>query len=130
MILPKTLKNQLNDDLFIGIEAILIYLRCVEVLASLVVKFELPFQGLPEGSHARSLENPEVDRFKMMEGLLIKKEHLPIGMGPEGQPTHGQTTASGASKGKKEEAYIREGLHIEILADDLEALYYGPTICM
>ena len=66
----------------------------------------------------------------MMEGLLIKKEHLPIGMGPEGQPTYGQTTASGASKGKKEEEYVRGGRHIETLADDLEASYYGPTICM
>ena len=56
-----------------------------------------------------------------MEGLLVKKEHLPISMGSEGQPACGQTTASGVSEGKKEEEGVGGRRHTEILADDFEA---------
>ena len=51
-------------------------------------------------------------------------------MGLEGQLTRGQTIVSGASKGKKEDEYVGGRWHIKILADDLEASYHGPTICM
>ena len=127
MSLPKTLEKELNDRLFFRIEAILIYSRCVKVLTPVAVKSKLHFQGLLERSCAQSLEDFEVDRFKMMEGFLIKKEHLLIGMSLEGQLAHGQTTTNGTSKGKKEKEYVGGRRHIEILADDLKSLASWPN---
>ena len=66
----------------------------------------------------------------MMEGLFIKNEHLPIGMGSKGQLAHGQTIASGVGKGKMEEEGVEGRQYTKILADDIEASYHCPTIWM
>ena len=51
------------------------------MFAPIAIKSELAFQRLPKWSCARSPENLEVDGFEVMEGFLIKKEHLQIGVG-------------------------------------------------
>ena len=60
------------------------------MFAPIAIKSELSFQGLPEWSHTwMSPEDFKVDLFEVMERLLVKKEHLPIGMSSEGQLAHG-----------------------------------------
>ena len=89
MIPPKALEKELNYDLFLGPNVILVYSRCIKILAPIAVESELSFQGLLKRSHGQCPEDLEVDGFKIMKGLLIKEEHLHIGMGPEGQLTRG-----------------------------------------
>lgn len=79
------MNKELNDDLFFKREVILIYSRCIEVLALVTVKSEIPFQGLLERSCARSLKKDlKVNGFKMIEGFFVKEEQVSIGMGLEG----------------------------------------------
>ena len=82
MILLKTLKKKLNDGLLLELEGALFNPRCV-MLAPIAIKPELCFQRLPKWNRAKSPEDFEVYELEMMEGLLIKKEHLPICLGSE-----------------------------------------------
>ena len=64
MILPEALKKELNDGLFIKREVILVYPRCLEVLALVTINLELPFRGFPNRSRAQSPKDIEIDLLK------------------------------------------------------------------
>ena len=78
MIIPETLKKELNNGLFLECKLILIYPRCLEALASITINSEVPFFGLLKRTCAWSPEDLEVNMFKVIKGLFIKKEHFPI----------------------------------------------------
>ena len=67
MVLPKALKKELNNGLFLGDEIILLYLRHLEVLTPVTVKSKLPFLVLPERSCTQSPKNLEINGFEIME---------------------------------------------------------------
>ena len=108
MLFPEALKKELNNSPFLGREVIFICPGCFKVLILVTINSELFSLGLPKRSCAQRPEELEVDKFKVMEGLLIKKEYIPIDVSPKGQPTYGQTTAIGA-RVKRKKKVSREG---------------------
>ena len=128
MIFPKALKKELNDGLFLKCEVILIYLGCVEVLALVVVKSELPLDGLPEMSCARSLEDLEINGFEMIEGLFVEKEHLRLERARKDNQHVVRPLLVGRVRMKRKKECVGGRRHTEILANDLEGVNHGPTI--
>ena len=94
----------------------------------------IPGNPIPGNENSNLLPNAskdlEIDRVKVIEGLFIMKECLPIDLSSEGQRTYGQTATIEAIKGEEEKESVGRTLDSEILTDDLEALYHGPTVCM
>ena len=81
MLLSEAFKKELDNGRLVEGNVVLVYPRCLKILVPIDVDLsEFTLNGLLERGHPLSCKYLEVHGLKVMEGFLVKQEHLPVDM--------------------------------------------------